>query len=203
MNPPARVRDMSVFGDPVTGCPDLADKYAGLDLSLTGNGTAALQHGRMFRALFGSNLRGVGRLDHLRAQLNGGMKQPLPKLVAIELYSFGSTNGMARIGEWGGVARLVLFDAGVPFIEVPPTTLKKFVTGGGAAEKSGMALELLKRFGIDEPQNDKADAAGLALFALEFDRPGSLTLTKLQREAVDKFRKELAEGKPARKKTRK
>ena len=47
---------------------------------------------------------------------------------------------------WGGVTRVALYDLNVPFIEIPPTQLKKFVTGKGTAKKEHMLMEVLDRW---------------------------------------------------------
>lgn len=58
------------------------------------------------------------------------------ELVAIEGYSFGSKGrAVVSIGELGGVVRLALAEAGVAFVDVPPSTLKKYATGKGNAGK--------------------------------------------------------------------
>lgn len=72
---------------------------------------------------------------------------------------------------------------------VPPTTLKKFVTGKGNAEKSLMIREVYKRWGFDAADDNQADAVGL----LQVGRAviGELTdLTKPQLEVVAALRKQ-------------
>jgi len=185
--------DLSGFGDVVTGAPVLADVFSGIDASLTGTGAATIQFGRLRRGLIKpqpQSLRGPARLVNLRNQVDANIQKPYPTLICIEEYSYGSKNGGERLGEWGGVLRVLLHELMVPFMEVPPSTLKKFITGNGNASKTEMSLALFERFGIREGEDNKADACGLALFALEWTRPGSLTLIKKQQEAIDKLRKE-------------
>lgn len=64
---------------------------------------------------------------------------------------------------------------GVPFIEIPPTSLKKFVTGSGkGSKKEKIMLEVYKRWGY-EGTNDECDAFAVAMFFLamfhEMDMP--------------------------------
>jgi crossover junction endodeoxyribonuclease RuvC len=74
-------------------------------------------------------------------------------LVIIEGYSFA-----------GKFNRMRLYKEGLPFVEVPPTSLKKFVTGKGNVKKDLMLLSVYKRWGYDTEDDNEADAYGLAQF---------------------------------------
>ena len=50
---------------------------------------------------------------------------------------------------------------------IPPTTLKKFITGKGNCKKELMLLEVYKRWGIEFKDNNLADAYSLARMALD------------------------------------
>lgn len=84
-------------------------------------------------------------------------------LVLIEAPSFGSQNGHAhdRSGLWWLVcARLTGMN--LPVVEVPPSTLKKFLTGKGNAPKDQVLAATIRRFpDVDVSGNDEADALGL------------------------------------------
>jgi Holliday junction resolvasome RuvABC endonuclease subunit len=85
-------------------------------------------------------------------------------LVMIEGYAFGAKGSSGiSLGELGGVTRVALYDLNVPFIEIPPTQAKKFITGTGSAPKDIVIKELYKRFGIDTNDNNIADAVGLMI----------------------------------------
>jgi crossover junction endodeoxyribonuclease RuvC len=82
----------------------------------------------------------------------------------IEGYAFGAKGSSGiSLGELGGVTRVALYDLNVPFIEIPPTQAKKFITGTGSAPKDIVIKELYKRFGIDTNDNNIADAVGLMI----------------------------------------
>jgi len=49
-------------------------------------------------------------------------------------------------------------------IEVPPTSLKKFVTGKGNVDKVAVATTLSKRYDVDFASDNMADAFGLMKF---------------------------------------
>lgn len=60
-----------------------------------------------------------------------------------------------------GAIRLELMRNGVPYMVLSPSTLKKFATGSGNADKTAMALAALKRFGQEFGTSDECDAAWL------------------------------------------
>lgn len=156
----------------------------GIDPSLTSSGLCHLYDNRVSTSRMVPAKKGVERLLEFSAAL--GHLSALPRLAVIEGYSFGSRDTHAHaLGELGGLIRLKLFEANVPYIIVPPTKLKKFITGLGQVEKPVIIKELFKRWGIDLNQNDEADATGLALFgAYHLQLPGLPTLTAAQKEAL-------------------
>jgi crossover junction endodeoxyribonuclease RuvC len=65
-----------------------------------------------------------------------------------------------------GVILLTLSEAGIPFLEPNPMTLKSCITGDGRADKKqvqDMLMKILKLTEIPTP-DDAADALGLAVF---------------------------------------
>jgi len=96
--------------------------------------------------------------------LMGLVEQYDIELVLIEGYSFGSKFNHQIQYELGAVLRYSLWQAGIPFVEVSPPSLKKFVTGKGNAKKDLMLLEVYKRWDFDTGNDNEADAYGLAQF---------------------------------------
>jgi Holliday junction resolvasome RuvABC endonuclease subunit len=93
---------------------------------------------------------------------------PEPSFAAIEGYAFGSEFGREQAGELGGSLRLHLWTQGIPFIVVPPTVLKAYVTGKGNAPKEQIIAHVLKRWGYEAVDNNDADAFALAQFAKDY-----------------------------------
>lgn len=60
-----------------------------------------------------------------------------------------------------GVTRLVLNEANVPYVTIPPATLKKFATGKGNADKALMRAKWLEYTGQDNADDNQVDAAFL------------------------------------------
>ena len=96
--------------------------------------------------------------------LMGLVEQYDIELVLIEGYSYGSKFNHQIQYELGGVLRYSLWEAGISFVEVPPKSLKKFVTGNGNAKKDLMLLGVYKRWDFDTEDDNEADAYALAQF---------------------------------------
>lgn len=159
-------------------------RVLGLDLSLTSTGVA-LPDGTV--ALLSSRHRGVERLADLQDAIK---RVAAVDLVVIEGYSMGGQRGSSGVaqalGELGGVVRLALFDMGVPFAEVPPSTLKKFACGKGNANKNEMLLAAAQRLGYSGSSNDGADALWLRAAGLDAYGLPEVDLPKAQRDALAK-----------------
>jgi len=141
----------------------------GIDPSLTSTGICAMRDGVILscEAVI-SKFTGVKRLSDFKEQL-------IPKccyvtdiedidektVVFIEGYSFGSIGRKEFIAELGGTIRLMLYEQEIEFIDVPPTVLKKYITGKGNADKVAMAIAVQKQYGIDFPTTDQTDAFAL------------------------------------------
>jgi Holliday junction resolvasome RuvABC endonuclease subunit len=112
--------------------------------------------------------------------VSGG--DPERNLVLIENYAFGKTNQAHQMGELGGVIRLMLFEEGYEFFVIPPTRLKKFLTGKGVADKNIILKEVFKRWKFDVDDDNVADA--LVLMQLGLALVGKLENTTAFQEAV-------------------
>lgn len=107
-----------------------------------------------------------------------------PEVILIEGYAFNARGSSGiSLGELGMLVRYFLKDASEVFLEVPPTTLKKFITGKGNASKVEVASSLSSKFNKIFKSDNAADAYGLAQLGLAMFIDSDL-LTKYQREAV-------------------
>lgn len=90
-------------------------------------------------------------------------------LVVIEGPAYASDTGKAHDrsgGWWLIVARVTAL--GIPIAEVPPPTLKVWLTGKGRRSKDEVLADTIHRYGhlTDIRSNDVADALGLATIGL-------------------------------------
>jgi Holliday junction resolvasome RuvABC endonuclease subunit len=124
----------------------------------------------------------IGRIeDILMPVLDWGMHA---HAVIIEGYSYGSQN-MHAVAELGGIIRYHLRKIGQSPVDVAPTSLKKFITGSGAADKDQM-LEAVQRAGVPIVDHNMADAYGLAQlgYALQLPDSAYLAYQRPQRETI-------------------
>ena len=139
------------------------------DLSLTATGYAklVLQQNLLTNGLIQPRHKenGVDRLNTILTRLAPFVSSDA--LVILEGFSFASNGSYAReIAGLGWLVRWWLYKRGVPYLEIAPAQLKKFVTGKGNADKDLMLKEVLKRFAIDLDNHNVADAVGLLYIGL-------------------------------------
>ncbi len=139
----------------------------GLDLSLTATGVADEFGTRTIKV----KSTGMKRLSELQSEIMLATGWPYhTDLVAIEGYSMGTArqNSHAHaLGELGGVVRLALWEAGIPYVDVPPASLKRYATGKGNAGKAEVLIAAVKRLGYLGHDDNEADAAWLRAMALD------------------------------------
>ena len=115
---------------------------------------------------------GVERLVDISVKLGTLIEANVPTnakevVVAMEGYAFGSQ--MAHMaGELGAVVKTLLWDqlhayhGKYPYI-VPPTVLKKYVTGKGTGvQKNQILLHVFKNWGVEFHDDNAADSYALA-----------------------------------------
>jgi crossover junction endodeoxyribonuclease RuvC len=120
--------------------------------------------------------QGMARVNFIVARILELREKVKAQGLIIEDYAVGKFAGSAIVSiEIGAVLRFILWQEGVPYIEVAPSALKKFVTGKGNAKKDQMTLEVYKRFGYSASSNDIADAVALGMFGACYLRPGLFT----------------------------
>lgn len=149
----------------------------GLDLSLTATGYAGPDGTKVIKSTGhkGDTLsQRSARLIVLRTNIAAAVEAHQPDLVLIEAPSLGQGRQGGthdRSGLWWLVVSFLL-SLGVEVIEVPPATLKKYVTGKGNAQKPDVRMEIFKRFGVDIRDDNEADAFALRALGLHLlDHP--------------------------------
>lgn len=63
------------------------------------------------------------------------VKQTTPTLIVLEDYAFAAAGRITQLAENGGILKAALHHAGYEVRVVAPTTMKKFATGNGRADK--------------------------------------------------------------------
>ena len=81
-------------------------------------------------------------------------------VVVVEGYALGAVKGRLaaiRLGEIGGAMRLLTWELGIPFVDVPPSSVKQVATGNGNASKDEV-LFAARAAGARARNHDEADA---------------------------------------------
>ena len=88
-----------------------------------------------------------------------------PDVMSVESVIYGKNAGtMLVLGEARGAVLTAAADADLPVYEYEPRRMKKTICGNGLAEKEQIQRMLKTLLGLAElPQNDAADALGLAI----------------------------------------
>lgn len=160
----------------------------GMDLSLSATGLSLMVGSMMLSKVLTPppKLRGGERLAWFHREFSAVLNQYQPALATVEGYARGAKFRREEAGEIGAIARLALFECGIPYILYSPTELKKFAIGGPGSDKALVARELYKRYGVDPATNDEVDACGLALMGAAY-KGYLVKTTAVQREALAKL----------------
>lgn len=171
-------------------------KYIGLDLSLANTGIAEAWRNPHQSRGFSLNVASVrsqptdnidGRLSWICMEVEGHLPPAFDEaLYVLEGLAVSRNNPSAQErAALHFMMRAQLIAKGRRFIVVGPTMLKKFICGTGAAKKELMLKEIFRRYGVDTDDNNKADAAALAIFGLAHD--GHIAMTAQQADMMRSF----------------
>lgn len=117
---------------------------------------------------------GIDRLNSISSELVGALYRLdrdgwSVRHVCMEGYAAERKFGREQSGELGAIVKQAIRASLDPPVcyptVVPPTSLKKFVTGAGNAAKDNVLLGVYKKWGQEYKDNNKADAYGLARMA--------------------------------------
>lgn len=112
-------------------------------------------------------LHGVDRALNLSDQVSRVIERHNPELIVIEGYGYSNQHTLVPLVEIGTALRIVFRLMEKKFEVIPPTSLKKVITGSGVAKKDHIILEVFKRWGYEAKTNNIADAFGLAIVGQE------------------------------------
>jgi len=164
--------------------------FLGIDQSLQHTGLAIVNSNgaieKTAALIVAGKLSGAERLFRIVQDFRGFLHGTLITAAAIEGYSVESTNRPFDLGEVSGAFRAEYYSLfRHELLVVPPTSLKKYVTGASGAEKELMVSTVKTRWGLESDDDNIADAVGLAQMARS-THLGEFS-TRTQREAVTKL----------------
>lgn len=118
------------------------------------------------RVLEFKKMTGLERVQSISEAFGQMLDEYQPEVVCIEGYVQSSFSVICNV-EIGVFLRMNLHVRQIPWYVSPPTTLKKWVTGNGAAKKPEMGSAVKDRWGFISPSDDVVDAYCLAKMAEE------------------------------------
>ena len=144
----------------------------GIDTSLRSTGFGVLEaQGSRLKMVTCGNIRNAPRLPltdclkAIHAKVAELIVEYRPDVMAIESVIYGKNAGtMLVLGEARGAVLTAAANAGLVVYEYEPRRMKKAICGNGLAEKEQIQRMVKTLLGLAElPQNDAADALGLAI----------------------------------------
>ncbi|WP_157648356.1 crossover junction endodeoxyribonuclease RuvC [Burkholderia ubonensis] len=126
-------------------------------------------------------VKGIERVAKLQNAVGHVLDEFEPEVAFVEAYGLSNRFTLVEMVEVGTVVRLELKHRGIPWFNVPPTTLKQWVAGKGNAKKPDMKRAVEEKWGFTSSSDDVVDAVGLNRFGYAYFA-GSLT--DKQREAT-------------------
>lgn len=154
-------------------------KIIGLDLSLTRTGVAT-QEGT---SVLATPKKGYDRLRWIREQVLEACDGA--DLVVVEGPSYGSQGRAIHqiAGMWWLVTMAV--DEKYPLAVAPPSTIKRYATGRGNANKDAMMLATARKFDWFGGDNNEADALWACAMGHEWAEDPIVTMPKASRIALE------------------
>lgn len=159
-------------------------KVVGLDLSITATGLAHTVDGVACWHLIKPKSIKDWRLSEIKAQVKEcvtGANFALVEMLPPNMKGAGIT-GMVQ-----GVIRDMLIEAGIPYGDIGPSSLKKYATGRGGASKTEMSLAAMKRGGVELAEDNLCDAWWLWVMANDYMGQPVFPLPKVQRDELGKI----------------
>lgn len=171
---------MTATTEPTQGAAMTA--VIGLDLSLTATGVA-LPNGTTM-TIKTRVVDGDERLLHIVETVMYAVTQSsVVDLVVIEdLPVHAKSAGIT--GMVHGAVRAALIARDVPYVLIPPATLKKYATGKGNADKTAMAVAALKRGNREFDDDNQCDAWWLRTMGMDWNGCADVLLPMAQRDAM-------------------
>jgi Holliday junction resolvasome RuvABC endonuclease subunit len=148
----------------------MSRNIVGIDPSLSGTAVCVYSPSQVtqpWTAVFSSKpttgLAGrIARFQDLTRRVVAVVSESGAEAVFIEGHSFGSQGkGTLDRAEYRGILSAALLAVCGTVYEVPPLTLKLFVTGKGKGDKTAMITACVKRYGVEYGSDDEYDAYGL------------------------------------------
>lgn len=143
-------------------------RVLGLDPS-TDTGFAVVDSGRKIVAsgsLHFPKLKGWERVQAMSFAALELVHEHKPDHVVLEEIIVGRASSAIVVIQLASFIRYLLWQEKIAYTDVHPSTLKKFLTGNGNANKEQIMVHVTAKYGIMPKNNNEADAINCAVFGL-------------------------------------
>lgn len=140
--------------------------FLGVDQSLNGTGICVISDEGVVQTLLTLKHAAGGASDAKLLAIRRAVISALSeaRFAAYEGYAYDSIHRAFDLGEVAGTVKVALFEHEVPYVVVPPVTLKLFATGTAHAPKEEME-NAARALGVEPGDDNQADALFLARVA--------------------------------------
>lgn len=134
-----------------------------------------------------SRKKGFRRSIEVADRVSQVLDEFIPKYVFIEGYVSTSYGTNINATEIAVLIRANLVSKGIPYLEVAPTTLKKYTSGTGKATKEQMIQAVSDHCQVTTRSDNIADSVGLAYFGGGYF--GKVAMNSKQSKMMEAYRK--------------
>lgn len=143
--------------------------FTGLDLSFTSSGMS-VKNGKnitveTIKTKPESFQNDLARMVHIRDIIMNKMPENVSMVCVEDFFSGVHPGSGARLAMLAAVVRTAMYEKGIRFFTVAPTSLKKYIMGKGVSQKDLIVREVYKAYSVDVKNDDEADAVVLCHMA--------------------------------------
>lgn len=143
-----------------------------IDQSLTSTGYAIIEDGKLTThgTIQPKHLKTtVEKIIYLTKYLENLKNNNTIDYIVREGFSFGSKNRAFVLGGLGYAIDIIFHNEYQSrYCIIPPTIVKKYITGKGNAKKEQMILHTFKKYNIEFDNNDECDAFCIGIFLYNY-----------------------------------
>lgn len=172
----------------------------GIDLSLVNSGIVLLENGKIIekksiksKHLSDKPIDELKRIQKIVSEIEDIVSEYNPTISVIEgmAYMVTKTSSLVQLGALNYFTRAMLADYNIPFVLVAPTTLKKFVTGKGNADKEVLMMMVYRDYKEQILDNNLVDGFGLSLIGAAVLGEPVKKMTIPQEEVIKLIKRQL------------
>lgn len=151
-----------------------------------------IQKGSRLSILVDNQISDLRRFSIIKKRINDIAQKLRVTHICIEDCATRGSGKVQELTSLINIIKLELFESNIFISSISPKTLKAFIADNGSATKEEMRQSILQKYGINLPDDNEADALGLALTLYYF----GYEIKKLsQSGGIAQYRKQISNEK--------